>query len=166
MTPRPTRDVSHAHHEQQRAGTVFGPGTGYGGDVIALSSGRVDAGRLELHERVEAEMAASGLDYPEALDCVVEQARHGVVRLSQGARAGLGLPGEQGPGEPGRGRGPVGPVRTLSAARGELPERPEDSRLFADTLAACQAKRPGATVDDRRRETVALVARAGGRMVT
>ena len=125
---------------------MFGAGTGYGGDVIALSSGRIDQGRMELHQAVEAEMTRTGLDYPQALDSVVAQAKHGLRMLSQAALKGTGVRAVR-PGRNGLRHDPTsGEVVTLAAGTAvslaEPPVAQEHSPRFADAVSYCVAQRP------------------------
>lgn len=163
-----TKNISNMNHERAFDGGVFGASPVYQADGIALASGRVDEGRLELHRAAEAEMARTGATYEGALDAVLTQARRGMVTLSAVALAGTGI-------DPARhaGRGGLihdartGEVVTAARApiRAQLTPAPEESSRFLDTLAACAILKAGASLEDRRLATEALVRRARGRMV-
>ena len=99
----------------------FTPGSGHGGDRLALSQGRVHAGRSELHDAVLAEMRRTqDLDYEAALDRVTDGTAFSDVRtLSAAARAGTGL-------------------AATEPAPGPLHDARDASR-FDDAAAFCQA---------------------------
>src|SRR5687767_14276670 len=86
-----TKGVSDLDHHRQSDGGVFGANALYQADTTAIASGRVDAGRLELHRAAEAEMARTGADYESALDVVLARVRLGTVTLSTEALAGTGI---------------------------------------------------------------------------
>jgi hypothetical protein len=145
-----TQDVSHLYRQQ--AGPVFGVGNRTGRDVLALSSGRVDAAKMELHEAAEREMVAAGDgDHSGALDRVIAGARTGIVTLSQAARtARITAPRTH------RGRNGVvhdaATGRMLTLAGGPASERlggppvladDRDRHRWRDTLAACNVRSAG-----------------------
>ena len=162
------RDVSDLDQHRQSDGGVFGANALYQADTTALASGRVDAGRLELHRAAEAEMARTGADYESALDVVLARVRLGTVTLSTEALAGTGIDPVTYASRSGLthdlGTGEVValPGAPVSAS---LSLRPEQSTRFLDALGACASLKPGASLDDHRVATAALVRRAGGRMV-
>jgi hypothetical protein len=168
-----TVDISHLYNGSH-AGPTFGLGNGTGGDVIALSQpGKVDPARMELHEHVEREMVAAGdEDYAGALDRVIDGARVGLITtLSQSAMESAGITPTTRPGRGGIRHDPhTGHVVTLAGAPtserlGEpnVLQDDADRRRWADTMASCQSRRPGASMDEKVASTKALVARSGGR---
>ena len=163
-----TKDICKLDHEWASDGSVFGASPVYQADGIALASGRVDEGRLELHRAAEAEMARTGATYESALDAVLTQARRGTVALSAEALAGTGIEPAMRAGRSGLIHDArTGEVVTLAGApvRAPLTLAPEQSARFLDTLAACAILKPGTSRDERSLATEALVRRAGGRMV-
>lgn len=167
--PGPTHDVSAEYARWAGGGqaAAFSPDSPYGGDHAAVRSGRIDRGRAELHQAVERQLAATGSDdYEAGLVHVLSQARSGVLTLSQEALEGTGITATR-PGRNGLRHHPVsGEVVTLAAAPtgepvGEPPVAQEHSERFHDTLAYCQAVRPGATAADRDRPIDTVIARTG-----
>lgn len=142
-----TRDVSDQYQGWAQGGAesaAFGSDSPYGGDHEAVRSGRIDPGRWELHQHVEAELAATGsTDYEGALTRVLAQAQTGVIALSQAALAGTGVE----PSATRAGRGGVrhdmsGRVVTLSGGPVQAPapgplDDPRDARRFDDAMAYC-----------------------------
>jgi hypothetical protein len=162
-----TRDVSDLYDRWAHAGehaAAFSPDSPYGGDHDMVRSGRLDPGRLELHQAVERQLAATGgTNYGEALTVVLDQARTGAICLSQQALEGTGITGVR-PGRNGLRHHPVtGEVITLTAPTaaplGEPLPAPEDSALFRDAAGYCASRRPGATDQGRDIATQRLVER-------
>ena len=57
-----TRDISTDYDRWAGGGhaAAFSPDSPFGGDHVAVRSGRIDPGRLELHQAVERQLAQSG----------------------------------------------------------------------------------------------------------
>jgi hypothetical protein len=146
-----TRDVSSEYDQWAHGGqaAAFSPDSPYGGDHLAVRSGKIDPGRAELDRAVQRQLAQTGSDdYDAGLAIVLSQCRSGVLCLSAAALSGTGVQAVR-PGRGGLQHHPVtGEAITLAAAPamplGEPLPGPEDTALFKDTLAYCQARRPGA----------------------
>jgi hypothetical protein len=145
---------------------AFAPDSPYGGDHEMVRTGRIDPGRLELHQAVERQLAATGDDYDHALTVVLDQARAGTIALSQQALEGTGIVGVRA-GRNGLQHHPVtGEVITLAGAPVDMPlgeplPDPEDTALWRDTVAYCESQRPGASEAPYARSVEHVMARTG-----